>query len=1364
MKKLLYVIVLCLSLMNMGFGQQTTDLKQVFLAAESYYLFEEFEEALPMYLRIHRAEPDNYNLYFKIGVCYLNDPYEKDKSIFYLEKAAKNINPKYKDSNYKEQGAPLDALFFLGNAYRINNDFDKARDSYKKFQSQMNTEIYDDKLVIEQLNACDVAEKLMKKPVDMDVEILSNQINTRFADLNPAVSGDESKMVFISQLQFYDAVFFTEKINGNWTNPRNITPELGVDGDVYPTSMSYDGKMLFVYRNDDFIGNLYTSTLVNGVWTPLVKMNDNINTKYWESHASITKDGNTIYFTSNRKEGFGGLDIYKSVKQANGDWGVPVNLGPKVNSEYNEETPFITENGKRLFFSSYGHYNMGGYDVFMTIMKPDSSWADPVNLGYPVNSTDDDVFFCPVKDGEIAYYPVYKETGYGKFDLYRYNVYTADHPRRYDIKGMINYSGENVNGSDILISVVSLAKGDTLAKVHPDNIGNFMFSIPTGKYSMIFDSQKFEKVIKSLVVPENTPHNGMSLNDQITLIPLPEKISQEELNAKLQLEDSLIVVTNGEEVEIEYEAEKGSVVVIKQYHDSILVKTETVSIDKRKQSYVFKPMEGLNIVELTLTDKDGNQVTKKVTVVYTLDGDTSQILPQNQENTESNVEEEQIENVIPDKDLKSLINELSSRADGNLKLALQNLDLENEGITNTAELFKYLYENAEKLGYTKEDVDRLYIDMIGKKDLAEFLANMKSVTEGSLNTAISNLDVKANSITTPNQAVDYLIRNSQINKYKPEDVISALATVGSNGINDQKLFINKLIQTSDEGGLKVYLKSLDLSTLEPVSPEEFAVNLYRNTAGKSYTESDLITSLTNLAVSRDAKDVLKKLISLATDPALKAYLTNLDLEKEGIYTAEQLIAHLYANADLKGYSKESLDNLLQSYLYNQVSEIDDLRLKMASLATGNLKDFLEKTNLNENSFGSKEEFIEYLKSQAAANGYTVDDVNNTLLKLAYSGDLSNITKQLMKHSSGNLLKTLENLDIEKEGIKSFDELIRYLLDNSEENGYSKADVYKMLADYTAAADLELFMRKLIRLADPETKTYLENLDLKANNISDRSDLTAFLLNKAKINELKQEKIIPLLLKANETKLADILPVLQSRSSGELNKLLNSGKLPKELLTASELYDYLIETSSKRKDLSVSEINSLFSDYLIDTSLNQFLNQLIDHSDGKLNEFLKKINLKEAGITNVSGLIEYLLKNAPENGYTEDDVFRLIQNVLGREKLKDFVASLREFAPPALARFLDQLDLKKAGINSIEDLMRYLAEHAAEAGFTMDDVWNAILQIVISGDEKSKDEAISVKKAGNSFSGKGVYFTTAVVGLLGIFIIIFLLFRKKKKNQ
>jgi hypothetical protein len=1366
MKKAILLFGFCFSLIIGGFGQQATDLKQVFLAAESYYLFEEFEEALPLYLRVHRSEPDNYNLYFKIGVCYLNDPYEKDKSIFYLEKASKNINPKYKDSNYKEMGAPLDALFYLGNAYHINNDLIKAREAYKNFQSRMNTEIYNDKLVLEQLSACDAAEKMMKKPVDTDVEILSNQINTRFADINAAVSGDESKMVFISELQFYDAIFYTEKKNGNWTTPRNITPELGVDGDVYPTCLSFDGTLLFIYRNDDFTGNIYTSSLVNDKWTPIVKLNDNINTKYWESHASVTKDGNNLYFTSNRKGGFGGLDIYRSSKQENGDWGPPVNLGASVNSAYNEETPFITENGRRLFFSSYGHFNMGGHDVFMSVMKSDSTWASPVNLGYPVNSTDDEVFFCPVKDGEIAYFSVFSETGYGKHDIYRYKVYTADHPRKYDISGILNYSGESVSGSEVTINLISQNSGDTLTTVHPNDNGKFNFSIPAGKYYMVFDSKKFERLLKSLEVSQNTPHSGMILTEPIKLRLLPVKLSREELDKKLMINDSLILVTNGKPVEIKYEAEKGSTVVITQFLNSELVKVDTVQVDKRKQTYLVTPQPGQNKIEFALTDSDGNQVTKSVTIVYSRDDDTSQTSPQVQQNTGLQQPETALKVGIAEASVIALINEMASRSDGRLKEVLENLDPQKEGITNTGELFTYLYANTETLGYSKEDVDRLTSEMISKKSLAEFLSQLQNASEGNLKTAIFSLDPKTNNIVTANQAVDYLIRNSQKLNYKPEDVVKALAIVGSNGEKDSKVFVNKLIHTTDEGDLKVYLKGLDLSTIGTIPPEDFSIALYHNSIGKSFSEADVLNALTNLAVSREAAGVLEKLILLADEGSLKDFLININLEEEGIYTAGQLIDHLYANADMKGYTSEDVDKLLQKYLYNQVAEIEDLRLKMVALATGNLKDFLEKTDLNEHSFGSREEFIDYLRSQAGNNGYTQEDINNILLKLAYTGDLDDIIKQLILHSDGNLKKTLENLDPQKEGITSFDELIRYLLDNSEQFGYSKEDVYKMLSEYTSATNLAMFMKKLIRLADPETKIFLENINLNENAINDRTDLISFLLKKAAEGSVNQEKMIRLLLQATDTKVEDILPVIQSRSSGELNKLLQSGKLPvKNFSSAADLYDYLLAASEKNKGITASDINQLFSDYLIDNALNQFLGQLIDHSDGKLNEFLRKINLKESGITSVSGLVHYLIANAAQNGYTEDDVFRLIEKILGRERLEDFVANLREFAPAGLARLLDQLDLDKAGINNIEDLMKYLAEHAAEYGYSMEDVWNAILQMVISGDAGDRDKVLSEnKQTAHAPLGRGVAYTIGIFCLLGVFIFLLILIKRKQEKK
>ncbi|MCB8999749.1 MAG: PD40 domain-containing protein [Bacteroidales bacterium] len=1362
MKKAASLSIFLLYFFLSAFPQQSTDLKQVFLAAESYYLFEEFDEALPLYLRLHRADPENYNLYFKIGVCYLNNPYEKDKSISYLEKASKNINPKYKESTYKEMYAPLDALFFLGNAYRINNDLDKARQAYKEFQSKMDKAIYDENLVIEQLTACDVAEKMMKKPVDMDVEILSNQINTRFADINSCVSGDESKMVFISKLQFYDAVFFTEKVNGNWTPPRNITPELGVDGDVYPTCLSWDGSILFIYRNDDFIGNLYTSKLVDGKWTPLVKLNDNINTKYWESHASVTKDGNTLYFTSNRKGGYGGLDIYKSKKQDDGNWGPAENLGPVINTPYNEETPFITASGNKIFFSSYGHYNMGGYDVFVSSLKPDGTWAPPLNMGYPVNTTDDNIFFCPVKDGEVAYYPVYKETGYGKEDIYRYKVYTADHPRRFDISGILNYQGEKVDGKDVNISVISQTSGDTLAVTNPDNQGNFVFSVPAGKYNMVFDSDRFEKIIKSLEVSPSTPHVGMSLNEAFKLVPKPVKPTDAELNSKLQLQDSVIVIKNNKPVKIDFEAEKGSVVIVKQYQDSTLVKTDTINVDKRKQTYEFVPGNGVNRVELTLTDKDGNQVTRNVTVYAKDDQIPAELKPQDNKPKENPEEVTVKEKVVEDVNTKALTSELASQADGRLKNVLENIDLEKEGISSSSELFSYLYDNADKLGISSAEIDQLVVNMIARKDLKEFLLNLKNASDGNLKNSIDSLDLKANNIDTPYEAVDFLVRNARNSGYLPEDVVKALARVGSGNSNDQQLFLNKLIQASSEGELKNYLKTLDPTTLKENSAEEFAVSLYRNSSNRPYTEEDVLKNLTSLAASRDAEMVLNKLIQQAPEGKLKEFLKGIDLNESNIYSAEALIDHIYSNADLKGFSRDDVNKLLQEYLLGNVNDIDNLRIKMASISDGQLKNFLEKMDVNDYAFGSREEFIDFLKKEALKNGYSVQDVNDAVLKLAYKGNLEDIIKALAQLSGGNLKATLLNLDPSKKGIYTFEDLISYLQENSKKNGYSEDDVYRLLGDYTASSDLEYYMAKLKRLADPEIKSFLDSLDLKANGIKDRTDLISYLLNKGNEGIINQENVIKLLLKANDIKTSEILPYLKSLSTGELNALLNSSKLPvSELQNATGLYEYLLEASLKNKGILPAEINKLFSGYIKDEALNQFLGLLADYSDGKLNEFIRKINLKDAGITSVSGLIQYLIANADANGYKVSDVYSLISKVLGREKLEDFIANLREHAPEKLAGMLDSLNLDEAGITSIEDLLKYLSDHASDYGYSMEDVWNAILHILISGQDTAStaESELHSTKANNL---KGIAITGGLVGIAVIFFI--LLYWRKKKNK
>src|SRR5665648_481194 len=136
--------------------------------------------------------------------------------------------------------------------------------------------------------------------------------------------------------------------------------------DCRTTSLNSDGTELYLFKNDNFDGNIYVTRFENGRWTPVTKLNKNINTRFYESHASVSPDGKKLYFTSNREQSLGELDLWVSEKDATGEWGVPANLGNTVNTPYNEETPFISKDGKTLTFSSEGHNSMGGYDIFVT--------------------------------------------------------------------------------------------------------------------------------------------------------------------------------------------------------------------------------------------------------------------------------------------------------------------------------------------------------------------------------------------------------------------------------------------------------------------------------------------------------------------------------------------------------------------------------------------------------------------------------------------------------------------------------------------------------------------------------------------------------------------------------------------------------------------------------------------------------------------------------------------------------------------------------------------------------------------------------------------------------------------------------------
>lgn len=396
-------------------------LREVFADGEFFFASEDYPDALVEYMKLYRRGfSDNANLNYKMGICYLNIPGQKEKSIDHFLKAAENVSDRYRESALREKNAPMDTYLFLGNAYRVTNQLDKAIEAYKKYKEILKE---DDILNIayanKQIEAANNAKEQMQQPLNVDIVNLNRPVNNNTDNFRGAVSGDHKSMVYMNSLPFYDALYYSVKDeDGDWSTPVNITPQVQSDGNQYATALSHDGTVLYLSWEDPFNSDIYVSEYVDGRWTKSRSVGSEINTKFWESHASVSHDGKTLYFASNRQETVGEMDIFFSRKIGN-RWAEPENIGEVINTDLNEDTPFITPDGKRLYFSSQGHSTIGGYDIFYSDLKEDGTWSEPVNLRYPINTTDDDLFYVPINPYE-GYMARYIEDGNGGEDILKF--------------------------------------------------------------------------------------------------------------------------------------------------------------------------------------------------------------------------------------------------------------------------------------------------------------------------------------------------------------------------------------------------------------------------------------------------------------------------------------------------------------------------------------------------------------------------------------------------------------------------------------------------------------------------------------------------------------------------------------------------------------------------------------------------------------------------------------------------------------------------------------------------------------------------------------------------------------------------------
>lgn len=425
--------------------EDSEKIREYFYDGEFFLVEEEYVDALYAYEKVYTAGYQDYaSINYRIGVCLLNIPGRKEEAIPYLEKATQDVTERYREGVFRENQAPVDAWLYLGNAYRIRNELNKACDAYEKYQTMVDDEELKN-FARTQIEACETAMEQMNDPGYIITQNLGETINTKEDNFRPAVSANQDVLVYMTRMKFYDALFYSKKNTEEWEPPVNITPQVQSDGDQYITDISPDAKMLLLVKQDNFDSDIYYSRFENGMWTRS-KPIEKLNTKYYESHASITADGNTIYLASNRKDAKGGMDIYYSERNEAGEWPEYINAGPVINTELNEDHPCISDSGDTLIFASQGHQAMGGYDLYYTIKDDQGNWTEPVNFGYPMNTTDDDLFFAIGPNINEGYRALYTEEGFGKQDIHK--IYLLDSREAYEMALAALEPGEEVPEED----------------------------------------------------------------------------------------------------------------------------------------------------------------------------------------------------------------------------------------------------------------------------------------------------------------------------------------------------------------------------------------------------------------------------------------------------------------------------------------------------------------------------------------------------------------------------------------------------------------------------------------------------------------------------------------------------------------------------------------------------------------------------------------------------------------------------------------------------------------------------------------------------------------------------------------------------
>lgn len=462
--------------------------------------------------KLLQIDPYNSNYNYRKGFILVEGEHRFKDAIEYLELAVKDIDKNYDMFSLSERSSSIDAWFYLGKSYHRIGEFDKAVEAYNKFL-ELNNNIQTDlteftKLGLTQI---EVARKLVQYPKkNIKIENIGGTINSPNPDYCPVISFDGSALYFTSR-RSWDAT--VEGRNGNenelldqytediyvsyrgldqkWMPPSRLSfCDAGMNESSL--SVSTDERRIYVYSDNVGNGDIFFSDFNDNKLRTLNPYTvKDINTPFWETHCYVTMDGLNIFFTSDRDGGFGGKDIYKITKLPDGSWSKPFNLGPKINTPFDEESPFLALDNKTLYFASNGPKSIGGYDIFVSILD-DGEWSNPVNMGVPINSTDDDLFYTETVDGRKGYLSSTRENGLGNQDIYEV---TNDYMNV--IKGVVfkakieSLSASKNLPDDIIVKIKGNGDDSDYKSVYPrlrDGICFFLLD-PCNEYELVISSK-----------------------------------------------------------------------------------------------------------------------------------------------------------------------------------------------------------------------------------------------------------------------------------------------------------------------------------------------------------------------------------------------------------------------------------------------------------------------------------------------------------------------------------------------------------------------------------------------------------------------------------------------------------------------------------------------------------------------------------------------------------------------------------------------------------------------------------------------------------------------------------------------------------